>query len=110
MNNENESTNPLFSFHDPQIRFVTQGINLCPVQRYTSSRLDVAKEMGEFLFLCVCFVNEDHLFSLIKVCDISILVYSTTEVACSSPVSGTAADKIQEDVEILDSLPPNLES
>jgi hypothetical protein len=66
--------------------------------------------MGGFLFLRVCFFNEDHLFSLIKVGDVSVLIYSTAEVPCSSPVSGTTADKIQKDVDVLDNLPPNLKS
>jgi hypothetical protein len=110
MDNRNEPTNPFFSFHDLQIGFVTQGIDFCPVNGYTSTRLDVAEQVGGLLFLRVRFVNEDHLFSLIEVGDIPVLIYTTTEISCSGPVSGTAADKIQEDVDVLDHLPPNFES
>lgn len=55
-------------------------------------------------------VNEDYLFGLVEVGDVSVLVYAATEVSCPRPVSRTAADEIKEDVCILDDLSPNLES
>ena len=67
--------------------------------------------MGGLLFLARArVVDEDELFGLVEVGDISVLVYATTEVPRPSPISGTAADKIKEDTGILDGLSPNLES
>ena len=67
--------------------------------------------MGRFLFLPRArVVNEDDLFGLVEIGDISILVYATTEIPCSRSISGTAADKIKEDVGVLDDLSPNLKS
>ena len=66
--------------------------------------------MRKFLFLRVRLVNEDHLFSLIEIGDISILVYATTEVPRSCPVSATTADKIEKDMDVLNDPSPNLKS
>jgi hypothetical protein len=59
--------------------------------------------MGGFCSSESGFVNKDHLFGLIEVGDISVLVYATTEVPCSRPVSGTAADEIEKDMDVLES-------
>ena len=64
---------------------------------------------GLLLLLRAYVVNEDYLFGLVEVGDIPVLVYATTEVPCSRPESGTTADKIKEDVGVLDDLSPNLE-
>lgn len=66
--------------------------------------------MREFLFLRVRLVKEDHLFGFIEVGDISVFVYATTEVPRPRPIPGTAADEIEEDVDILNDLPPSLKS
>lgn len=66
--------------------------------------------MGEFLLLRVSLVNKDHLLGLIEVGDISVLVYATAEVPRSRPVSRTAANEIEKDMDILNDLSPNFES
>jgi len=67
--------------------------------------------MGWFLLLPRArVVNEDDLFGLVEVGNISLLVYATTEVPRSRPISGTAADKIKENADVLNGLSPNLES
>ena len=66
--------------------------------------------MREFLFLRVWLVDEDHLLGLVKVGNITVLVDATTEVPCSRPIPGTATDEVEEDMDILNELSPDLES
>ena len=66
--------------------------------------------MRKFWLLRRRFVYKDHLLGLIEVGNIPVLVYATTEVPCSCPVSAPTADKIKEDLGASNEISPNLES
>ena len=65
---------------------------------------------GFLLLPRACIVNEDDLFGLVEVGNISVFVDATAEIPRSRPISGTAADKIKKDVDIPNDLSPDFES
>lgn len=93
MNQARNTTHSCVEIHDHQVRFVSQIVDFCPVQRYGSSHLNIGRSDVSFDRSCaliISSVQDDELFGLVKVRNIALLVNPAREVSCTCTISSSA--------------------
>ena len=87
---EQQATCSILEVHNLQVRFVPQRVDFGPIHRNTAPDLnetELVRKLFDVGNAASClFFDEEYLFCLVKIGNMSILVYTPAEVPCTCTI------------------------